>query len=183
MRVRRLPRLRSPAPLRPPPRRSPLHRRQARSQRPGRGRQAPPCAPRRGRRAESHLSLPLHPHPGFLLSLRLPRRRPHHLARQDLQGLPDLPAPLRLRRSSDGAWPPAQDRRPRPQPHSPARTGQATNRHHPPRPLAPSRRKSHPAYQGNTGNPSGKDRLPALSLDTENPHPIHFYGIRFGPAA
>ena len=58
--------------------------------------------------------LPLHPHPRLLLPLRLPRRRPHHAAGQDLQGLPDLPAALRLRRGRDGPGPAAAHRRARP---------------------------------------------------------------------
>ena len=76
-----------------------------------------------------HCRLPLHPHPRLLLPLWLPRRRPHHPARQDLQGLPDLPSSLCLRRGRHGSRPAAQNRRPRPQPHRPTRVGQTPDRY------------------------------------------------------
>jgi N-acetylglutamate synthase-like GNAT family acetyltransferase len=86
---------------------------------------------------KGHRRLPLHPHPRLLLPLRLPRSRPHHPARQDLQGLPDLPASLRLRRSRHGPRPSTKDRRPWPITHSPTRASQAANGRSPSRRLDP----------------------------------------------
>ncbi len=53
--------------------------------------------------ARHSIRVPLHAHPGFLFQVRLPhRRRQVRTARQDLQGLPDLPAPPSLRRGRHG---------------------------------------------------------------------------------
>ena len=69
------------------------------------------CAARRGRVAGRGVRLPVYAHPGLLLPLRLPGRRPDGAAGQDLQGLPDLSAAVCLRRGRDGARADAEDRR------------------------------------------------------------------------
>ena len=61
-------------------------------------------ADRRGRRARHPVSVPVHAHSRLLLQIRFPHRgRQIRVARQDLQGLPELPAAASLRRSRDGA--------------------------------------------------------------------------------
>ena len=61
-------------------------------------------ADRRGRRARHPVRVPVYAHSRLLFQVRIPHRgRQVRAARQDLQGLPELPAPAPLRRSGDGA--------------------------------------------------------------------------------
>ena len=102
------------APLRPAPRRGSLDCRQARGQ--GTGRRRPVLRALLEEAEEQGVT-------SVCLFTRIPDFFFHFgfrvvdrtvAARQDLQGLPDLPAPLRLRRSRDGARPVPEDRRVRP---------------------------------------------------------------------
>ena len=76
---------------------------------------------RGGRRARHSIRLPLHAHSRLLFQVRFPhRRRQVRAARQDLQGLPELPAPAPLRRSGHGARPHSAHLHPWPARGSPA---------------------------------------------------------------
>ena len=101
---RRVPRMRRTAPLRAAPRRGAFDRGESGGTEPGRRRN---CCTRCSKKRSTMASAAYACSPAFpsSLSVWLPRcRRSCRAAGQDLQGLPELPSPLSLRRSSDGAW-------------------------------------------------------------------------------